>query len=93
MSTEAKYFRAFWVTFAMAQPGCVEAEDEEKARLYAEAVTGEKPETCKPLPYPADPRLTPAHVQPTGGRCPSFCFAPTKCAGHTACPQRCSCVE
>lgn len=37
------------------------------------------------LPYQADPCFNP--------RQPSFCWTPTQCRGHTACPRNRSCTE
>ena len=80
----------FWLTFTNYKSGCIEAANEDEAKLLA-ATFGEV-KTCAILPYPADPRLH-KHVDPKFGVCPSFCWTPASCAGRTACPRNPSCTE
>lgn len=84
--------RSFWLKFNERPSGCVEAKDEKAAAAIAKEITGFDAASVKNLPYPANPRIN-QYDDPKHGVCPSFCFAPTKCAGNTSCPQRYSCVE
>lgn len=48
------------------------------------------------LPYPAEPRWNKVLVEFGYGEkeaCPSFCYNPEGCRGHTSCPKQPSCVE
>ncbi|AMR77633.1 hypothetical protein [Cupriavidus nantongensis] len=84
--------RTFWLKFNDYPAGCVEAKSESDAKEIAKEVTGHEAASCESLPYPAQPRIN-KYVDPKYGVCPSFCFKPEQCAGHTACPQPYSCVE
>lgn len=83
--------KAYWVKFAGAKPGCIEAEDESQAKRLAAQITGNDAASVKLLPYPAEPRLN-KYSHPEHGVCPSFCYKPEACHG-TCCPQRYSCTE
>lgn len=86
--------RAYWVKFNGRTPGCVEAKSEAEASALAKQITGHEVVSCKILPYPANPRLNGVDGwDHTKGECPSFCYNPEKCQGHTACPQHYSCTE
>lgn len=90
---------AWWVTFETGEPGCVEVKFDpprwgkdcipEVSRVAAEA-TGRAVKDVQSLPYPANPRLVKAE-HPEYGACPSFCFQPRICAGHTSCPRSYAC--
>lgn len=88
-----EYMRSWWVHCqSRGSRGCVEAMNaEEASRIGAEKLGGEITE-CLQLPYPADPRI---HIVERDGcgAIPSFCFEPSKCKGHSSCPQRYSCTE
>lgn len=79
----------YWVTFKNAPSGCVEDETIEAAREQATKAFGTVT-TIHVLPYPANPRLTPEEKR---SKCPSFCYQPTKCAGHNSCRARYACSE
>ncbi len=81
--------------------GCVWARSQEHAlelgayhfreryKQYVEEGELDAPNTIKyeswVLPYQADPCFNP--------RQPLFCWTPTQCRGHTACPRNRSCTE
>jgi hypothetical protein len=91
----------WWVIFPLAaiegtggaygrashQSACVEAIDKDSAMAVAKLITGRKPLSAHRLPYPAEPRLNP-YSHGDAGPCPSFCYQPLKCGGHTSCPNR-----
>lgn len=83
----------WWITFVQVEGNvnpaatCVAAESEEKARELA-STGGCVVDTCKILPYPADPMLNPGD-----SNCPAFCWTPQECAGRTSCPKRRACSE
>lgn len=83
--------KTYWLKFPTKPAGCVEADDEAKARSIATEAVGEIPKSCDTLPYPADPRIN--RVDHEWGFTPSFCYDPDRCAGMTYCSKRRSCVE
>jgi hypothetical protein len=74
----------FWVE---PQGVCVEADSETSARQIAKALTRQEPTSVDVLPYPAEPRVG------DHSDCPSFCFTPKACAGHSSCPRSYACSE
>lgn len=89
---------AFWCEFAGRSSACIEVAHgagEDAARAAAEAATGATVIRIDHLPYPAEPRLNTIDHKWDGQviHMPSLCFAPTKCRGKSACPQRYSCSE
>lgn len=97
---------ATWVIFTDGSRGCAEIprEIEEQggeARVaFVEALpnaAGRKVSTLERLPYPAHPRLNATDTITKSGRnigpCPSFCYRPESCAGHSSCPRSPSCVD
>ena len=86
--------QAYWVKFNGRNPGCVEAKSETEAITIAKEITGNEVVSCKILPYPARPRLNGKDGwDASKGECPSFCYQPEKCQGHTSCPQHYSCTD
>ena len=83
---------AWWITFEKRRSACVGiADDIDHARRIAEKfdeIVG-----IASLPYPASPRLDPENEGWSAGRCPSFCYKPGICKGHTSCPSRPSCTS
>jgi hypothetical protein len=82
----------YWIKFPSKPAGCVQADDEDKAKAIAFEAMGEEPKSCQSLPYPATPRINKIE-HPQWGVTPSFCFDPDRCAGKTSCPKNYSCVE
>ena len=74
----------FWVDFTDKASACVEGASEQECRVRAAAHGNVA--RMRTLPYPAAPRLHPTD-------CPSFCYRPTRCAGHTSCPNDYACTE
>lgn len=83
---------AYWITGG-TKGGCVEAQDEAHAIEIARAHGCEGDLVARRLPYPATPRLGPWWITPGLGPTPAFCWAPSECAGRSACPKRPSCVD
>lgn len=83
-----EYLRSWWVN----KRGCVETMNEQEARELAAEIFGTPVTECLQLPYPASPRLNTVSREGVGV-CPSFCFDPGRCKGHSSCPQRYSCTE
>ncbi len=92
--------QGFWIKFTDGTKGYCQGYNAYDAVQIAEKLTGKtaevggskwKPE-LKTLPYPADPVIWQLD-HPVNGKCPSFCFNPDKCSGHTSCPQNRSCTE
>lgn len=90
----------FWIKVTDGSSGYCQGQNAYDAVQIAEKLTGKiavvgdnkwKPE-LKSLPYPATPVIWQLD-HPVNGKCPSFCFRPNECAGHTSCPQRRSCTE
>lgn len=95
---------AYWITWSDGSQGCIETPprqapaiegwkaaneaDQAKAKAAAQAL---RPlllvERVEHLPYPASPRLGDV------SDCPSFCFSPRQCAGHSSCTRSISCVD
>jgi len=75
----------YWIDFNNRTSGTVEAKSETAALERAKEFGA--PTRAQVLPYPANPRLA------VESECPSFCFQPRQCVGHTACPSRRSCTE
>lgn len=91
--------KGFWLTFTDATAGYCEGANESDAKAIAEKLTGKtvaggkyKDIAAKSLPYPAAPVIWQLD-HPVHGKCPSFCFKPEQCKGHTSCPQNYSCTE
>lgn len=87
---------AFWVTFQGRRPACVESRTRPKARALAKQLTGCDVLTCRPLPYPAEPRLNVDTYKTSSGhttRMPSFCLNGDECAGCSSCPRDYACSE
>lgn len=89
----------YWVKFTDGTAGYCEGVNEYDAAKIAEKVSGKtvgggpyKDFTMKRLPYPAKPVIWQLD-HPVHGKCPEFCYQPSKCAGHTACPSNHSCTE
>lgn len=100
---------SYWITFADGSTGCLEAPipddytsnydwtkhppfTADNALTLASTLKGVQATKAQPLPYPAQPRLN-VQQWPRYGACPSFCYTPTQCAGHSSCPKRISCVD
>lgn len=85
----SKELHPYWATFGgKHRDGCIEAESSEAASVQAETLLGVKPEQCRLLPYPANPRIS---LEQSG--CPSFCLTPSVCAGRSSCPRDYACSE
>lgn len=84
----------FWCKFPVGPSGCVEAPSADEAMVLAKTITGQEPVACDRLPYPANPRLNGKDGwNAEAGECPSFCYTPEQCKGHSCCPKRIGCVE
>ncbi len=75
----------YWVTFKHSRSGTIEAETPADALEKAKAFG--VPHKADTIPYPADPRLS------VETKCPSFCYTPQQCKGHTSCPKGYACSE
>lgn len=78
---------AYWITFEGHRASCIEATSSAQAIANAALITGCKVISHDILPYPAEPRIG------EKSSCPSFCYHPETCKGHTACPRNYSCTE
>jgi len=83
--------RAWWVSAKGFGSGCVEAFNENEARLIGADKLGGEVTDCDQLPYPASPRLN--AYEHAFGVIPSFCFDPHRCKGSSCCPKNYSCTE
>lgn len=73
----------YWVTTKKGSSFC-----QEMSELDAEAtINRDDIQSVQVLPYPAEPRSGKT------SSCPSFCYSPRYCAGHTSCPHQRSCSE
>ena len=78
---------AYWVTFEDRDPACVIVEpggDEERALFLAGEATENVPLSAKRLPYPSRNQIGPYRDE-------GWCHSPSKCAGHSSCPNRYAC--
>lgn len=89
----------YWLTFTDGSAGFCQGANEFDAKQIAEKLTGKtvaggqyQDIAAKSIPYPAEPIIWQLD-HPRHGKCPSFCYEPKKCAGHTSCPQRRSCCD
>ncbi|MNF99067.1 hypothetical protein D3C84_819530 [compost metagenome] len=89
---QKEYVSAWWVKSETGRQGCIEALNEDEARLIGAAIMGDPIDECDKLPYPAQPRLN-AYQHPVHGVTPSFCYDPTSCKGRGCCPKNYSCTE
>lgn len=89
---QKEYVRAWWIKSETGRRGCVEALNEDEARLIGAATFGEPVDECDKLPYPAQPRLN-IYQHPDHGVTPSFCHDPDRCKGSGCCPKNYSCTE
>ena len=93
--------KAFWLTFTDGSAACCEGANEYDAQRIAEHLTGKvvadkknnwSAGNVKPLPYPASPIIWQLD-HPVVGKCPTFCYSPSSCAGHGSCPKNYACSE
>ncbi len=89
----------FWLTFTDGSNGYCEGANDFDAKRIAEKLTGKtvaggkyKDIAAKRLPFPANPIIWQLD-HPVNGKCPAFCYAPTKCAGKTSCPHSHACCD
>lgn len=89
----------YWLTFTDGSTGCCEGQNEYDAKVIAEKLTGKtvgggkfKDISAQRLPYPASPMIW-QHDHPVHGKCPAFCYQPTKCAGRGSCPRSRACDD
>jgi hypothetical protein len=78
----------YWITSDSYPASCVEDASPELAQRQFEKRTRARVKEIKPLPYPAEPRISERKMC-----CPSFCYTPGKCAGHTSCPKAYACSD
>lgn len=75
----------FWCKFENHKPATINAKDvvemADVAKQHGLTII-----SLAVIPYPADPEINP-------GTCPTFCFQPDACSGHTSCPRRYACSE
>lgn len=92
--------QAYWVTFTDGTEVCCEGQSAYDAKCIAEHFTKKtvaggkyKDFSVKTLPYPASPVVWQFEHPTGGGKCPTFCYTPRKCAGLTSCPANRSCDD
>lgn len=93
--------KGYWITFTDGTSGYCQGVDPYDAVQIAEHVSrktvkipnGNKWNPDIPtLPYPATPIIW-QFEHPVNGKCPPFCYTPSKCAGCTSCPKDGACSE
>lgn len=89
----------YWLTFTDGSTGCCQGASPYDAKVIAEKLTGKtvaggqfKDIAAKTLPYPSNPVIWQLD-HPVNGKCPAFCYSPTKCAGHGSCPNPRCCTD